>query len=336
MASPSSPLDGTNLAFVEQLYARYLEDPASVDAQWHPYFASLAAEDGDLRSARTAVHGPSFRATSIFSPPGSGGGGAAAVAAFDERNLPPVEDGALRQRVRFLRDVHLFEGLPTEELGHVAHLAVEQNFVDGQVLFREAEPGHCLYILTDGHLLVRRKNQIVATINPGEVVGELSVLDSQPRSADVVAHGDVTVLSLKDDDLMGLVEQRPALTRGFLRILSARLRRRSSRQDRVNQLIHAYRVRGHLLAHLDPLGQPRPKIPELELEHWGLSERDMDSLFSSTTVGGNTVLTLREIIKPCWRPPTAAASVCSSCISTIWKPRVGSSTASRTPRTIVT
>ncbi len=294
MDSPSGPLDGTNLAFVEQLYARYLDDPSSVDATWRDYFAAMATEDGDLRSARTAVDGPSFAASSIFNPPGSGGGGFAS--SFDPQNLPPVSGGELAKRVAFLKEVNLFDGLPAEELSHIAKLAVEQRFFDGEILCREAEAGHCLYILTQGHLLVRRKDHEVATINAGEVVGELSVLESQPRSADVVAHGEVTVLSLDGDRLMGLVEQRPALTRGFLRILSARLRRRSSRQDRVNQLIHAYRVRGHLLAQLDPLGQERQPIKELQLEHWGLSERDMDSLFSSTTVGGTTVLTLREIM----------------------------------------
>ena len=294
MDSPSGPLDGTNLAFVERLYARFLDDPASVEATWREYFQALASEDGDVRAARIAVDGPSFVASSIFNPPG--GGSSAGAAGFDSKNLPPLSGGELEKRVSFLQEVNLFDGLPGEELAYVARLATEQRFLDEEVLCREGEVGHCLYILTQGHLLVRRQAHEVATINVGEVVGELSVLDSQPRSADVVAHGEVTVLCLNGDDLMNLVEQRPLLARGFLRILSARLRRRSSRQDRVNQLIHAYRVRGHLLAQLDPLGQPRRPMKELQLEHWGLTERDMDSLFSSTTVGGTTVLTLREIM----------------------------------------
>ncbi len=288
----SEPLAGANLAFVETLYADYLDDPASVDEDWRQYFARLAAEDGDARAARTAVEGPAFRPASIFNPPG----GTSAVAPLDVGELPELPAVELERRTRLLEDIRLFERLPREELAVVARLMVEERFVDGDVLFREAEEGDSLYLLTEGHLLVQRQSNVVATINPGEVVGELSVLDSQPRSADVVAHGDVVTLKVRRDDLLALVDRRPALSRGFIEVLSARLRLRSSRQDKVNQLIHAYRVRGHLHAKLDPLGQERPSSPELELEHWGLSERDLDSLFSSTTIGGTTVLTLREIL----------------------------------------
>ncbi len=305
----STPIpSGHNLHFIEQLYARYLEDPAAVGPDWRGYFKQLAAEDGDSGSARRAVDGPSFRPSSIFNPPGGappGGappGGAPPQSAAATAPVPaPTTPAALAgteisERVRFLENLKLFRGVPRDEVAAVALLAVEERFADRQVLFREAEAGSSLYLLTRGHLLVRRKSHVVATLNPGEVVGELSVLDSQPRSADVLAHGQVTTLRLEREDLLALIERRPALTRGFLAMLSARLRERSSRQDKVNQLIHAYRVRGHLLADLDPLGQPRTTSPELELEHWGLGEKDLDSLFSSTTIGGTTVLTLREIL----------------------------------------
>jgi 2-oxoglutarate dehydrogenase E1 component len=287
------PLTGSNLAFVEELYARFLEDPAAVADDWREYFAQMAAEDGDAAAARSAVSGPGFRPASIFNPPAAA---AARPPTLGGAELPQLPAAELDQRVRYLEDLRLFQNLPREELSYVARLAVEQRFADGEVLFREAEEGNCLYLLTRGHLLVRRKDYVVATLNPGEVVGELAALDSQPRSADVVAHGDVTVFSIARDDLLALLDRRPALAQGMIGMLSKRLRQRSSRQDMVNQLIHAYRVRGHLQAHLDPLGQPRPSNPELEPEHWGLGEKDLDSLFSSTTIAGTTVLTLREIL----------------------------------------
>ncbi len=53
------PPAGTNLAFVEALYASYLEDPSSVDADWQSYFATWAAEDGDAWAARRSVDGRS-------------------------------------------------------------------------------------------------------------------------------------------------------------------------------------------------------------------------------------------------------------------------------------
>ncbi len=68
-------------------------------------------------------------------------------------------------------------------------------------------------------------------------------------------------------------------------------------QDRVDQLVRAYRVRGHLVANIDPLGMPRPHLPELDPEYYGFTEADMDRPFSTDTIHGPDVLTLRRILE---------------------------------------
>lgn len=67
-------------------------------------------------------------------------------------------------------------------------------------------------------------------------------------------------------------------------------------QDRVDQLVRAFRVRGHIVATVNPLGLPRPKVPELDPEHYGFTQSDYDQVFSTRTIGGPNVLTLRGII----------------------------------------
>ncbi|MEP0847931.1 MAG: 2-oxoglutarate dehydrogenase E1 component [Phycisphaerae bacterium] len=69
-----------------------------------------------------------------------------------------------------------------------------------------------------------------------------------------------------------------------------------ARQDRVDQLIRSYRVRGHRIAELDPLGLPRGLHPELEPAYHGFTDADLDRLFSSRTIPGKSVRTLREIL----------------------------------------
>jgi 2-oxoglutarate dehydrogenase E1 component len=71
----------------------------------------------------------------------------------------------------------------------------------------------------------------------------------------------------------------------------------ASLQDRVDQLVRAYRVRGHAIAAIDPLGQPRLDQPELHLEHFNLTERDLDRVFSANTIVGPERLSLRQIIE---------------------------------------
>lgn len=68
------------------------------------------------------------------------------------------------------------------------------------------------------------------------------------------------------------------------------------RQDRVDQLIRAYRVRGHLVAKINPLDLPRPAQQELDLSFYGFSEADLDSPFSTNSISGPNVRTLREIL----------------------------------------
>ncbi len=69
-----------------------------------------------------------------------------------------------------------------------------------------------------------------------------------------------------------------------------------SRQDRVDQMVRAYRVRGHRIAHLDPLGEPGQVHLELDPAHYGFTEADLDRPFSSRTISGANVRTLREIL----------------------------------------
>ena len=68
-------------------------------------------------------------------------------------------------------------------------------------------------------------------------------------------------------------------------------------QDRVDQLVRAYRVRGHMVAKIDPLGMGRPRQPELDPDHYGLTEADMDRVFSTDTIAGPAMLPLRRIIE---------------------------------------
>jgi 2-oxoglutarate dehydrogenase E1 component len=68
-------------------------------------------------------------------------------------------------------------------------------------------------------------------------------------------------------------------------------------QERVDQLIRAYRVRGHRLARVNPLGEPPGSLPELELEFYGLGPADLDRTFSTRSLGGADEGTLRDLLK---------------------------------------
>jgi 2-oxoglutarate dehydrogenase E1 component len=68
-------------------------------------------------------------------------------------------------------------------------------------------------------------------------------------------------------------------------------------QERVDMLIRGYRVRGHVIARLDPLEENQRTHPELDLAYYGLTEADLDTPFSCRTIFGAPVLALRQIIE---------------------------------------
>jgi 2-oxoglutarate dehydrogenase E1 component len=68
-------------------------------------------------------------------------------------------------------------------------------------------------------------------------------------------------------------------------------------QHRVDMIVRNFRVRGHNVAQLDPLGLPRPDILEIDPKHYGFTESDLDKPFSTEQVGGADVMTLRKLMK---------------------------------------
>lgn len=148
----SQPIPSSqNLAFVEELYANYLENPDSVSPEWQRYFSQM--QNGEISRPQL---GPSFRARSLFSP--------APVPSAEKRVAPDAADVALLQ-------------------------------------------------------------------------------------------------------------------------------------DKVNQLVRNYRGRGHMIAHLDPLGTPRPEVPDLDPALLGITEADMERVVSPEAFQFEGALTVRELIE---------------------------------------
>ena len=280
-----------NLEFVEYLHDAWVEDPTSVDPAWAKWF-----EDNEhLNGTDVASVEPSFRPASIFN-----GGATAAVAGqvpSASQSLPKYDGRSAEARVPFLQSVTVFKPLKESQILEIAKVAEELSISDGGYVMRFGEMGREVFIVTEGSILIVRDGRMLAEFGPGEVIGELSMLDEQPRSADAIAKGSAKVLRLEAEKLRSLFDHQGDLAKGIVQTLSRRLRDTNTRQDKVDQLIRAYRVRGHIIADLDPLGRPKPEFAELDPAHYGLTESDLDVVFSSTTIPGRHSMTLRDILE---------------------------------------
>lgn len=128
------------------------------------------------------------------------------------------------QKTELLARMPLFSTCNQRELGQVATLTVPAEVQAGAVLTRQGQTGGLAYVIASGTAEVVRGGKRLARLGPGDVVGELSLLDGEPRSATVKALTDLEVLEISADDLRRLLRKAPSVTRKLLEALAERLR----------------------------------------------------------------------------------------------------------------
>ena len=128
-----------------------------------------------------------------------------------------------------LKKVPLFASLSETDLQNLASLLRWKGFEKGENLFRQGDEGTALYIIMQGRIkisLSRRKEKItIAILGQGEFLGEMALLDGQPRSADAVALEDSYLYALNRKDFLSFLINNDHAIRAILNSLSARLRK---------------------------------------------------------------------------------------------------------------
>ena len=124
-----------------------------------------------------------------------------------------------------LRAVPLFQGLTDRGLASVAELAAEVDFPDGAEITREGEAGDAFYVVTAGNLDITQGGRAIAKLGPGEFLGEISLIDGQPRTATATARGPVEALCIRRPAFLELMDAHGAVRLGVLMALTERIRR---------------------------------------------------------------------------------------------------------------
>jgi WD40 repeat protein/CRP-like cAMP-binding protein len=131
---------------------------------------------------------------------------------------------------RILKKVLLFADLPDELLSHLADRVEKQPLKRKTILFHEGDDGDALYIIVSGELEIFKgraddpQRQILATLGPGEYLGEMALLENKPRFASAQALSDCSLLCLQKQDFDELLEKNARLAVKLTTVISARLR----------------------------------------------------------------------------------------------------------------
>ncbi len=130
----------------------------------------------------------------------------------------------------FLANVPFFANFSDQQRQQIAALLITKQFAAGETLFLTGDPGDDLFIVMRGQIEIFVRdttgNKVTLTLaGPGEIFGELSLLDKGPRSASAVTLEASELLTLKHDDFEHLLISQPSLMPALLNVLGHKLRK---------------------------------------------------------------------------------------------------------------
>jgi CRP/FNR family cyclic AMP-dependent transcriptional regulator len=133
-----------------------------------------------------------------------------------------------------LAHVDLFAGLEKKDLQQLAGACRERTYSAGSILMKQGDTGVGLYVITNGTVHITKETDPdkpeldLGTVGQGNVLGEMSLLDDLPRSANVIAVSDVTALLLPAWEFRTTLRNHPDIALRLLSTLSRRLRKAES------------------------------------------------------------------------------------------------------------
>ena len=148
----------------------------------------------------------------------------------DSRQRSTDEMWSQVERVMALKGVPLFAGLDAEAIWHIASIVDEQHLETGESIVVEGQPAQALFILMTGEVTVHKGEDVLNTIGPGEVIGEMGILDDAPASASVTTASDVTLFRLGSGPFYALMASHFEIARAVIGSLTQRLRTTSQQE----------------------------------------------------------------------------------------------------------
>jgi len=143
---------------------------------------------------------------------------------------PPTETDEL---VKSLQTIPLFKSLTKKDLTNLMGIIHNRNYLAGEYIFYQGDPGIGLYIIREVEVLINRENEkgdkiTLAVFHKGDFFGELALVDSEKRSASAVASIDTRLSVIFKPDLDEFIEKYPKkgikVLQGIAEITTVRLR----------------------------------------------------------------------------------------------------------------
>jgi len=128
------------------------------------------------------------------------------------------------EKTLLLKSVDLFKTIPGDILSKIAQLAMEVQTGIDDMIFNEGDHGDSLYIIISGKVSVTRGGKSIAMLEQGNCIGEMSLLDQEPRSAGALAIEDSILLKIDQEGFYELMSSNPDIMKQIVMMLTRRVR----------------------------------------------------------------------------------------------------------------
>jgi CRP-like cAMP-binding protein len=132
-----------------------------------------------------------------------------------------------------IRKIDFFEPLDDRTVERIAEACIPREYSPGNHIVRQGDPGLGLYFITDGWVKVEIERDgtktAIAELKAGDFVGEISIIDNKPRTANVICLADTSCLLLTRDSFQKLLKKYPEIAVQMIQSLASRLRETDER-----------------------------------------------------------------------------------------------------------
>ncbi len=191
-----------------------------------------------------------------------------------------------------LAEIPLFRGLPQERLKRLAEVLRKKSVPGGTNMITADQPGEVVYVLLEGtvKILIEQvdgREVILAFLGAGDTVGEMSLVDSSGRSANVMTMEKCTFLWMDRSTFQDLLKNVSEFAQNLVRLLSSRLRMANEQIQSLSSLDVAGRLARQILAFAERYGEPVEGGTQISLR---LTQTDLAELVGASRERVNQVM----------------------------------------------
>ena len=202
---------------------------------------------------------------------------------------------------QFLADMALFKSLPPSQLVQISQDIMYRYFEQGEIIFREGDPGEVLYMVKSGQVRIYingldgSETSVILFGRPGDIFGELAVIDGLPRSATAVAISPTTLYMIERQTFSQHMRHMPQLSFNFMYELTKKVRYNTKQMDSLTSLPVPQRLARKLMELAQNYGRVKEAGVYIDM---ALTQSQLASLIGATRESTNKGL--REFRERDW------------------------------------